>query len=1110
VKKWLIAAILGGSAVVCSAQNRFPPINVANSDPTGVACTIANALEQYAANIFICTSGTWHTVAGSGSGVVSGQANGVIPLSTGSTTIGGQSPLTVSAGDITASGAFQSKTLGGRQQAAQWQTGGGNNGITNAFTAPGQMVVADPSYASTDNPFTYNGTHSTGINQSLFQDTRAGQLTYIHHNPAKNNWVGFNDPFTQVTISDTQQNPPTGTGSITNEVNSLYQWDFMSSPNLSLGASSFGASGWSIYGSHRITSQINSPGIGFGAAYYVTKAGIGDNEPIDLYGVNYGGATAAADEGNHILRMIGGEAATQYAGAVAAGSTGATSITVNCTQDCANPGDGRYLMLSATVLSGNVTAHTVPSGNTPGKFTVDATATPSTAWGTMNGNCNTPVASPIGTASSFMTCNVTMLSGTFSAGDLVCFSGQFHEQVVLTAATSTSITAPLRHQHGNATWIMANGPCGQFIDLTANDTVVSGVTLNFPFDIIGATDSHTLDYAWFYQGSGTTTTAQLGQAQLATFSATSLSNTGGVVTMTLGGGVSITTQSQLLAGNSIAITNSIDTTYNGTCTNATLNPSTTNQLQCTQASSIGSGASASATIAWGTNGFGNTAFITRNGAEVLDVNTYSSGYGSVSPGNVTTFTLEPNVAAWASSAAVIQPHHATWHGSEVTSVYTINNASSISGTGMSWVFQGPGVNGGTAGSGGSFADFAVLELRNSEANNNYVYHGGLVTPPGGIKLNGAGGTGEFNYGLAMAKAPGPINANAIRIGPPVSGTTDYNYVYNLFRLDGNGADSFLQYRPFFNEMTFTSDVGNVNLMINGNLAKTTFNDNIVGAALATPALPTLTASTSGGTLADATSYCYTVVVSNTSGATPQSAERCVTTGTSGGVNSIQVAWARAQGARSYKVCGRTTGAELLMFTVPSGQQDITRWIDNGSVTPSGACSTTNTTLPGIDMFAYAELSDGTFWAKLLPNTMTGNINVFLPKDLTSSLALVNEPTSATVSGDVATYNSVLGQIHDSGVLLTSLTKTITSGTSAMGTGAITAGTCATVVTTTATGTLTTDSIKWSFNAAPGTGYTAGLNILNYVTANNVNFLVCNPTAGSLTPAAATLNWSVTR
>ncbi len=89
-------------------------------------------------------------------------------------------------------------------------------------------------------------------------------------------------------------------------------------------------------------------------------------------------------------------------------------------------------------------------------------------------------------------------------------------------------------------------------------------------------------------------------------------------------------------------------------------------------------------------------------------------------------------------------------------------------------------------------------------------------------------------------------------------------------------------------------------------------------------------------------------------------------------------------------------------------------------------------------------------------------------------------------------------------------KLIASGTATLGTGPISATRCATVVATSAPGALSTDTISWAFNAAPGSGYTSGLNVLGYVTANNVNFLVCNPTAGSLTPAAAMLNWRVIR
>lgn len=97
-----------------------------------------------------------------------------------------------------------------------------------------------------------------------------------------------------------------------------------------------------------------------------------------------------------------------------------------------------------------------------------------------------------------------------------------------------------------------------------------------------------------------------------------------------------------------------------------------------------------------------------------------------------------------------------------------------------------------------------------------------------------------------------------------------------------------------------------------------------------------------------------------------------------------------------------------------------------------------------------------------------------------------------------------------------ITYTIANGTSALGTGAISSGACATVVTTSATGTATTDNIMADFNADPTgvTGYAPSssgmLTIIKYPTSNNVNFKVCNNTAGSITPGAITLNWRVVR
>ncbi len=94
--------------------------------------------------------------------------------------------------------------------------------------------------------------------------------------------------------------------------------------------------------------------------------------------------------------------------------------------------------------------------------------------------------------------------------------------------------------------------------------------------------------------------------------------------------------------------------------------------------------------------------------------------------------------------------------------------------------------------------------------------------------------------------------------------------------------------------------------------------------------------------------------------------------------------------------------------------------------------------------------------------------------------------------------------------------TLASGTATMGTAAITSGTCAAAVTVSATNVVTTDVIIVTPNTDPTavTGYgpsaSGSLYIQAYPTANNVNFKVCNNTAGTITPSALTLNWRVPR
>jgi hypothetical protein len=75
--------------------------------------------------------------------------------------------------------------------------------------------------------------------------------------------------------------------------------------------------------------------------------------------------------------------------------------------------------------------------------------------------------------------------------------------------------------------------------------------------------------------------------------------------------------------------------------------------------------------------------------------------------------------------------------------------------------------------------------------------------------------------------------------------------------------------------------------------------------------------------------------------------------TSGGV---KVNWTAITGATGYNVYGRTTGAELKLVNVPSGA--TTTWTDNGSLTPSGALPSSNTTGQGV-VVTWAAISGAT-------------------------------------------------------------------------------------------------------------------------------------------------------
>jgi len=124
-----------------------------------------------------------------------------------------------------------------------------------------------------------------------------------------------------------------------------------------------------------------------------------------------------------------------------------------------------------------------------------------------------------------------------------------------------------------------------------------------------------------------------------------------------------------------------------------------------------------------------------------------------------------------------------------------------------------------------------------------------------------------------------------------------------------------------------------------NAAWTPLLTDTAGSPLTTPAAPTATTSTTGGTIAAGTQS-YRLTALGASGETLPST--AVTQATTGATSTVTLTWVAVTNATGYKIYGRTAGSELLIATVGV----VTTYTDTGSLTPAGALPTSNTSLGG--------------------------------------------------------------------------------------------------------------------------------------------------------------------
>lgn len=106
-----------------------------------------------------------------------------------------------------------------------------------------------------------------------------------------------------------------------------------------------------------------------------------------------------------------------------------------------------------------------------------------------------------------------------------------------------------------------------------------------------------------------------------------------------------------------------------------------------------------------------------------------------------------------------------------------------------------------------------------------------------------------------------------------------------------------------------------------------------GSDLPTPATPTSSTLTTGGVLADATTYGYKVTAIVNGTETVPSAQKTQATGAGPtGTHTVTLNWTATTGATAYKVYGRTSGGPWLLIATVTALT----YTDTGAITPAGA------------------------------------------------------------------------------------------------------------------------------------------------------------------------------
>ena len=680
--------------------------------------------------------------------------------------------------------------LNSEMYVSQYQTGSGNNGISNIVTGTnctgGCTAKAEPNYPSTEvaSGTSMNGGVSFGWNyHTHLKDLRGGAEVDL-----------FQDPHPSVSAPDVNAGH-TIVASATQSAANVFQTYGSANPqyqglNILQNALSGGNNISSAHGRYGKSTYSAISDSGF---YFTQGQHIQNNTTQHCYGVgdcliagyaqfSSGGWRDGSDEGAHPGGMKIYEDPAVPTGICSAGcTTGSTQVSVG---SLSYPlGEGRFLMDKNTthVVSSTSSGCTLVSGvqqqypfaqaNFSGTncFPVStfflttgavSSASNNEAPGTVTvaiATSSVPSGYATSTAAAPAASGVACVADTTSGG---AAQSNF-ETAAYTTVDATHFSLTLNKPHDSSPTIAMGGMCGYGLEATVDTR--SGIKLVVP--VMGAFSATGL----YYAANNVVQVGQNGESGFVNTSASvsSISRNNNVTTVALTGG-----QFASLSGVNATIAGVADASFNGT-----FQITTTGTNTFTYANTGANGTSTGGTASYLTGGFNLYPM-----AEVLNV--LNASTHAVDGGNI---MLAANMVPWAANDPLEEPHF------HINLIQGDGQYSAVSQT-MPRPNYGEALGIGSVFGGVNGPTFVGQFLYNTTPVATYFGNGGTLTAPfAAIQIQGV-------WNRVMDISAG--ESTVFNVHCNSHGCGQWNSGYNLFALQYNagGSTDTVTYTPTTNTL----------------------------------------------------------------------------------------------------------------------------------------------------------------------------------------------------------------------------------------------------------------------------------------------------------------------